>query len=151
MPLIASLLLLSFASAFSTMAHACPKLAGKYHCIHAKDRTRETVVMLQETRNGVEIYTFKGPQLFADNIVRDLPESPDFKQGTLRAWCDGEFLRTKYTGKLYHENQYMGDLMARQSYQKFDTALTVITKGDISGGDVGANIDQELNCEEMTP
>ena len=99
----------------SASAFACPNLSGVYTCPDQQNGP-QTVEITQTEENGITTYFQNGESLVSDNLVKPIPESADFKEGTMQAFCEGDALKVAVKGKVWDQGQFFGDLDVVSNY-----------------------------------
>lgn len=138
--------LAALALLFSAQAFACPNLAGTYTCTY-QDNSSEQVVISQETKDGVTVYTHNGSQIPADNMAYPVPDDANLRSATFRAWCaDENTLSANLVGQYFQDNSYFGDLDMTSNFTLSGTDLKQVTTGTLKnqGGEYPLNSD--LTC-----
>ncbi len=135
--------LAALALLFSAQAFACPNLAGSYTCTY-QDNSSEQVVISQEDKDGVTIYTHNGSQIPADNVAYPVPDDANLRSATFRAFCpDANTLSANIVGQYFQDNQYFGDLDMTSNFSLSGTDLKQVTTGTLKnqGGEYPLNSD----------
>jgi hypothetical protein len=135
--------LAALALLFSAQAFACPNLAGTYTCTY-QDNSSEQVVISQELKDGVTVYTHNGSQIPADNVAYPVPDDASLHDATFRAWCaDDLTLSANLVGKYWQDGQYFGDLNMTSNFTLSGTDLKQVTTGTLKnqGGEYPLNSD----------
>lgn len=124
---------------------ACPELTGTYNCNYS-DGSKETVTIKQENKDGIVIYDYNGSSVPADNQIRQIPDDQTIKQGTFRAWCDNESLKTQMLGKYYQDGQFFGDLTLNMDFTKVGTDLKATNTGFVKNSAGEYPLNSEVIC-----
>ena len=135
--------LAAFALLFSVQAFACPQLTGNYTCKYQNGQST-ALILTQDSKSNVTIYSLNGQQLPADNQVQPLPDEDTLKNATIRAWCnDDSALHTELIGKYYQQGRYFGDLTMDEDLSMANQNLRQVTTGNVknSGGTYPVNSD----------
>lgn len=119
-------------SLFAAQAMACPNLTGSYTCNY-QNGSSEVVSIAQEQKDGVTVYNYNGSGIPADNVIYQIPDDENLKQGTWRAWCDEgrDLLMAEILGKYYHEGSYAGDLTMNLEINLDGGNLKQVTAGQL--------------------
>lgn len=144
--LLAGLMLLG------AQAFACPDLTGTYTC--TQNGQTSQIQMSQAETNGVTVYTIKDPSnpndqggsLPADNTTYRLEDSADFKNGTIRGWCENEAFKVEQTGQLFDQGQHIGDIQAVISFSLMNGNLLQDTQGVFKTGSGDYPISAQMTC-----
>lgn len=147
MKLIIAVLALVGAQAF-----ACPNLTGTFSC--TSDGQTQAVAISQVEVNGVTTYTLKNPadpadqggSLPADNNTYQIQDSEDFKNGTIRGWCEADAFKIEQTGQYYDQGQHIGDVQATIAMSLVDNNLSQVTTGTFKTGSGDYPINQTMSC-----
>lgn len=140
---------------FSVQAFACPNLTGTYSCTY--EGQTEQIQMSQTETNGVTVYTMKNPNdpndqggsLPADNVVYKLEDSEQFKNGTIRGWCEGEAFKIEQIGSYFDQGQHIGDLQAVISMSLNGGNLVQDTQGVYKTGSGDYPISNSMTCSRV--
>jgi hypothetical protein len=100
------LLLSMFLFAFN--GWACPNLTGTYNCIQDASLF-EVMVITQEIRNGVTIYSLNGSKFSSDGEPHGLEGLPALKNSMVKAWCDGAVFKSEIRGEYFQAAEYHRD------------------------------------------
>lgn len=113
-------------SLFSVGAFACPNLSGTFSCPDAQNGP-QIVTITQSESNGITTYYQNGEALAADNVVKSIPDEPTFKEGKMRAYCEGDSLKVAVQGKVWDQGQFFGDLDVVSNYS-LDASSNLVDK-----------------------
>lgn len=131
----------------SVQAYACPDLTGNYTCTY-HDGSSEAVVISQEVKDGVTVYTHNGTPIPADNVTYPVPDDASLKDATFRAYCsDANTLSANLIGKYFQDGQYFGDLNLTSNFSVANGDLKNVTVGSLknTGGEYPLN--SEITCK----
>jgi hypothetical protein len=102
-------ILLAALSATSLSSSACPTLTGSYRCTH-EDGSIDQMWIAQERKNGLDLYSFNGSDMGADNVKHEIAGDPSFRNGSLRAWCEEDVFKSEMTGEYYQDESKTGEV-----------------------------------------
>lgn len=133
-------------------ALACPNLTGTYTC--TQDGQSYALQFSQTEANGVTVYTIKDPNnsadqggsLPADNQVYRLQDSKEFKNATIRGWCEGEAFKFEQIGEYYQEDQHIGNLQLVVAMSLMNGNLLQETTGVFETGSGQHPIQDRMVC-----
>lgn len=141
--------LIAVALLFSAQAFACPDLTGNYECQYP-DGSSENVTISQSNKAGVEVYTYNGSQIPADNVTYPMPDSQNIKEGQFRAWCDdNSTLKANMIGKYWDGGSYVGDLNLDLFMSIENGSLKSVTSGSLKTGNAEHPIDSTTTCQRI--
>lgn len=110
-----------FASMFvSTIALACPHLAGNYVCPTDSGKN-ETLQVTENFTGQFPTYEFNGSQLIVDGVPHALSGDSTMRNGMFRATCDSVSLISEMSGQYFEGEKKLGE---------FKTTATTIVKSD---------------------
>ena len=140
---------------YGIQAFACPNLTGTYSCTYEGQTSQ--VQLSQTETNGVTVYTMKDPNdpadqggsLPADNVVYKLEDSEQFKNGTLRGWCEGEAFKIEQTGSYFDQGQHIGDIQAILTMSLSNGNLVQDTQGTYKTGSGDYPIASNMTCNRI--
>lgn len=116
-----------FVSIFSTVAMACPQLAGSYTCTY-DDGTTETLTVEQGVDNGVNVFVVDGDVFYADGQAH--PISTEELVGTYVATCVGNAVNANVNADMYQQGSKIGMIQA-------DLSLSQVSPGFVTMGTNG--------------
>lgn len=133
-------------------AFACPNLAGTYTCNY--DGQVEALEMSQTETNGVTVYSMRNPNdpndqggsLPADNTTYQLEDSEQFKNATIRGYCEGETFNIAQAGQYYDQGQHIGDIQAVTSMSLMNGNLLQATNGTFKTASGDYPINSQITC-----
>jgi len=136
-------------------AFACPNLTGTYSCTY--ENGSEQLQLSQQEMDGVTVYNFKNPQdandpggaLPADNQTYRLEDTKDFRNGTIRAWCEGEIFKIQQTAEHYQEESHSGNLDLTVSMSLSNSDLLQVTNGTYETGSGTYPINESMTCTRL--
>lgn len=134
----------------SVNAWACPDLTGTYTCKYQDGQT-ETITLSQENKDGVVVYNYNGSTIAADNVSRPVPDDAALREGTFRAWCEGEALKGQLLGKYYDKGVYFGDLTLNLDVTKVGNDLKQVNTGSVKNSASEYPINAEVLCTPGVP
>lgn len=133
-------------------AFACPNLTGSYICTY-EGQTQVSVISQAVDANGITTYTLgseadptDGGSLPADNNTYQVPDSADFKQGTIRGYCEADAFKVAQTGQVFDQGQHIGNVEAVTSLSLVDNNLLQATTGVFKAASGDYPINQSLTC-----
>lgn len=136
-------------------AFACPNLTGTFACTY--EGQTENTQITQSEMNGVTTYTMRnaddpndqGGSLPADNNTYTIPDSQEFKQGTIRGWCEGELFKIEQIGQYHDQGQHIGDIQATMTFSLNNNNLNQVTAGVFKTASGEYPINSELTCTRI--
>ncbi len=137
---------------FGTSAFACPDLTGTFAC--TQEGQTSVIQVSQQVTNGVTVYTVKDPSnptnqgdsLPADNNTYRLPDSAEFRNATIRGWCEGDAFKMEQTGQYFDQGQHIGDLQAIAAMSIVNGNLQQAVQGTFKTGSGDYPFDDMITC-----
>jgi hypothetical protein len=133
-------------------AFACPDLTGTYTCSY--EGQTETLEISQSETDGVTTFTMKDPtdpndqggSLPADNNTYQIEDSEQFKNATIRGYCEADAFKIAQAGQYYDQGQHIADIDAVISMSLVDGNLLQDTKGVFKTASGDYPLDSQLTC-----
>ena len=101
-------------------------------------------------RNNVTTFVYNGSTMPANDMTYSLPDDPNIKSATFRAWCDDDVtLKGQILGQYWNDNADLGNLTMDLLYMVSESKLHQVTSGQVVNGKTTYPINNEVVCSRQ--